>query len=84
LYLKNLYKKLEQGIEEGDFALLDLMHHYTSGMKAVYTQETLDSMLIIRQSLGGAGYSAWSGIPRQIEEYSPLVTLEGDNTVMAQ
>jgi len=53
-------------------------------MKAVYTQETLDSMLIIRQSLGGAGYSAWSGIPRQIEEYSPLVTLEGDNTVMAQ
>tara|TARA_B110000285_G_C14493780_1_gene325109 strand:+ start:165 stop:302 length:138 start_codon:yes stop_codon:yes gene_type:complete len=44
----------------------------------------IDGMLVARQSVGGAGYSAWSGIPRQIEEYSPLVTLEGDNTVMAQ
>jgi len=41
-------------------------------------------MILIRQSLGGAGYSAWSGIPYLIEDYSPEVTFEGDNTVMAQ
>ena len=50
----------------------------------MYSQETNDSQYVIRQSIGGAGYSAWSGIPRQIEDYSPVVTYEGDNTVMAQ
>lgn len=44
----------------------------------------MESLLLIRQSLGGAGYSAWSGIPKYIDEYSPTVTFEGDNTVMAQ
>lgn len=38
---------------------------------------------MIRQSLGGAGYTAWSGLPALIEDYSPTVTYEGDNTVMA-
>ena len=60
------------------------MHHFTSGMKSVFTQECWDSLILIRQSLGGAGYSAWSGIPHLIENYSPSTTFEGDNTVMAQ
>lgn len=38
----------------------------------------------MRQSLGGAGYTAWSGLPKLIEDYSPNVTFEGDNTVMSQ
>ena len=38
----------------------------------------------IRQSVGGAGYSAWSMLPRVIEDCSPYVTFEGDNTVMLQ
>lgn len=37
-----------------------------------------------RQSIGGAGYSAWSNIPFLIKEYSPVVTFEGDNTLMSQ
>jgi len=53
-------------------------------MKAVYTQHFVDGMYVIRQSLGGAGYSAWSAIPQIIEDTSPTVTYEGDNTVMAQ
>lgn len=81
--LRDQYEKLLEGIKNDNFDLLDLMHHLTSGMKAVYTQEVFDGLINIRQSLGGAGYSAWSGIPRFIEDYSPLVTLEGDNTVMA-
>ena len=70
-------------IKKQNFKNLDLLHHYTSGMKSVYTQNVYDSLLQIRQSIGGAGYSAWSGIPRMIEDYSPQVTFEGDNTVMA-
>jgi len=41
-------------------------------------------LYLIRQSIGGAGYSAWSGMQEIIQEYSPDVTFEGDNTVMAQ
>jgi acyl-CoA oxidase len=66
-----------------NFSMLPLMHHLSAGMKAVITQETLDALFIIRQSLGGAGYSAWSGFTRAIDDYGPMVTFEGDNTVMS-
>jgi len=70
-------------IKEDKFDLLDVCHHFSSGLKSVHTDEAYYGMIQIRQALGGAGYSTWSGIPRLIEEYSPVVTFEGDNTVMA-
>jgi len=70
-------------IKNHKFELLDLLHHYTAGMKAVFTQDATEGGYIIRQSVGGAGYTAWSAIPRYIDDYSPMVTFEGDNTVMA-
>jgi acyl-CoA oxidase len=83
-YLNSTFKQLMEDMKTSNFELLDLTHHLTSGMKSVYTQEAVDNLIIVRQSLGGAGFSAWSGIPRLIEDYSPNVTFEGDNTVMAQ
>ena len=80
----DMYVQFCDDVMNNDFKLLDLMHHYTSGMKSVFTQECWDSLILIRQSLGGAGYSAWSAIPHLIENYSPSTTFEGDNTVMAQ
>ena len=71
-------------IKSEKFDLLDQLHHFTSGMKSVYSQTTMDGIFAVRQSIGGAGYSAWSGIPWIIDEFSPVVTYEGDNTVMAQ
>ena len=65
------FKQLLKDIKKQNFKNLDLLHHYTSGMKSVFTQDTYDGLLQIRQSLGGGGYSAWSGIPRLIEDYSP-------------
>lgn len=79
-----IYNTLIEKLKKGDYSLLELSHHYLAGMKSVYTQETNDKLYVIRQSLGGAGYSAWSGIPRLIDDWSPSVTYEGDNTVMAQ
>lgn len=70
--------------ENGDFSMLNVMHHLTSGMKSVNTQMTVDGLMDIRQALGGAGYSSWSAIPTYFDDFSPLVTFEGDNTVMAQ
>ena len=77
------YEQLMKDIKKQNFKGLDVLHHLTSGMKSVYSQETNDAQYVIRQSIGGAGYTAWSGIPRQIEDFSPQVTYEGDNTVMA-
>ena len=31
------YEQLLEGIKKEDFSLLDLMHHFTSGMKSVFT-----------------------------------------------
>ena len=47
-YVYNTYLKLVEGVKTGDFELLDVMHHYTSGMKSVFTQETWDSLISIR------------------------------------
>jgi acyl-CoA oxidase len=63
---------------------MDKLHHFTSGMKSVYTQTAMDGLLAARQSVGGAGYTAWSGLPFLVDDFSPCVTYEGDNTVMAQ
>ena len=43
-----------------------------------------ESIDLIRANCGGAGFSAWSTLPQQLSDYSPVPTYEGDNTVMAQ
>ena len=83
-HLANHFFNLLDSIDKKDFKLLDLVHHYSSGMKSVYTQDQVDGAYVIRQSLGGAGYSGWSGIPEIIEDKNPEVSFEGDNMVMAQ
>jgi len=79
-----MYEQLIEDIKVEKFELLDILHHLSSGMKATFSQITNDGMFTIRQSLGGAAYSAWSGIPAIIEGFNPTVTFEGDNTVMLQ
>ena len=81
-FLNSQYREMISQIDKGNFKLLDLVHHYSCGMKSLYTQTSFDGLLTIRQSIGGAGFSAWSTIPRVIDDYSPNPTFEGDNTVM--
>mgnify|MGYP000594688017 CR=1 FL=1 len=76
--------QLIEDIKVNKYDLLDYCHHYSSGMKSVYTQDAFDGIVAIRQACGGAAFSAWSGLPELIEGYSPNTTFEGDNTVMAQ
>lgn len=70
-HIVDKFNQLLKEIKKQNFKNLDLLHHYTSGMKSVFTQDCYDGLLQIRQSLGGGGYSAWSGIPKLIEDYSP-------------
>ena len=79
----NRYQKLCKDVKTGNYDDLEVMHHLLSGMKSVCSQLAMDGLMTIRQSLGGAGYSAWSGIPFLIDDFSPVPTFEGDNTVMA-
>ena len=66
-----------------DFSSLEMLHHLSSGYKAVYTRLAKDGMEIVRQSCGGAGFSQYSGLPILCEEYAPNITFEGDNILMA-
>jgi hypothetical protein len=31
------YKEMMVGVEKNDFEMLDLIHHYSAGMKAIFT-----------------------------------------------
>ena len=44
-YVNKMYRKLMVDIKNNDFGVLDILHHFTSGMKAVYTQECMDGAL---------------------------------------
>ena len=58
------------------------MHIILSGCKANYTENIMYYLELCRIACGGHGYSHYSSLPRLIEEYKPMVTLEGENTVM--
>ena len=79
-----IYDKLLDDIKRGKYDDLEVMHHLSAGMKSIYSQICQDALFVIRQSIGGAGYSAWSGIPYLIDDFSHNTTVEGDNTLMAQ
>ena len=78
------YFNLLDDVKNEKFDGVEEMHHLSSGFKSLCTQRAMDGLMLIRQSIGGAGYTAWSGIPSIITDFSSAVTYEGDNTVMAQ
>lgn len=82
-YMNDLLQVTLKQIENGEFKKLDLMHHLTSALKAVQTQDSYEGTERLRQSIGGAGYSGWAGLAGEIHLFSPCITFEGDNTVMA-
>jgi acyl-CoA oxidase len=54
---------MNKELKEGKFKTLDLLHHFTSGMKSLYSQMCYDGIELIRVNCGGAGYSVWSLLP---------------------
>ena len=61
---------------------MDMQHHLGSGFKALYSDYAYYGIDKVRVNCGGAGFSAWSGLPYLFQMYSPNTTYEGDNTVM--
>ena len=50
--------------------------------KAFYSELVLKGMDTCRLSCGGHGFSQYSRLPHIIQQFSPIVTLEGENTVL--
>ena len=60
--IKNLNKESDTNILNENFKLLPMLHHFTSGMKAIASEMMYNGLDQLRQSCGGAGFSLASGI----------------------
>lgn len=80
--IKELDKINVENCQKEDFTLMPDLHAILSGCKAVYTWTTLFGGERVRQACGGHGYSQYSGIPGILQEFSPMATYEGENTVL--
>ena len=47
-YLLREYRQLMEDIKKSKYDRLDICHHFTSGMKSVFTQDVYDGLLLIR------------------------------------
>ena len=61
-----------------------MLHHFTSGLKAVATEACYNGIDEMRQSCGGAGFLISSGIASIWREVTPFPTYEGVNVVLLQ
>ena len=69
-------------VESRVFTRLDPMHHILSGFKSLFSSMSLNDAEEARRCCGGAGYQSNSGFTNIIQHINPIVTYEGENTVM--
>lgn len=76
--------KSNKMIMEDDYKLLDVLHHFTSGLKALGAEMCYVGIDQMRQACGGAGFLSSSGISSLWEDVAPFSTYEGVNVLMYQ
>jgi alkylation response protein AidB-like acyl-CoA dehydrogenase len=62
--------------------MLDILHHFTSGIKAVATHYGYYGIDELRQACGGAGFTAASQIGDFWPDFAHTITAEGVYVVM--
>ena len=82
--VKAMYFESLRRVENGDFKLLDILHHLSSGIKAFSTEKCYSGCDEMRQACGGAGFLLSSGVADWWGDLAPYPTFEGVNTVMFQ
>lgn len=82
--VENTYQKVLKDIKKGDFTGIGDLHALVSGMKSLSTDLCYRGIEVLRQCCGGAGFSLHSGIAHLVLDYAPQITVEGENSVMAQ
>ncbi|KAI5452912.1 fatty-acyl coenzyme A oxidase [Naganishia albida] len=92
LILTKMYNELTEAmetLEPGDPNLKDVLsklketHSTSAGLKAFCTWACLETIDKCRQSCGGHGYSAYSGLPNMYADFAVQCTWEGDNTILS-
>lgn len=78
----NMQSNIE--VEKGNFKLLDICHHFTSGMKALCTDMSYKGTDECRQSAGGYGFHLASGLVTGFTEHAVMPTFEGVNVILYQ
>lgn len=90
--LQRMYEDMTQSLDRLKPTDPDLMetlaklketHATSAGLKAFCTWSTLDTIEKCRQACGGHGYSAYSNLPAQFNDFAVQCTWEGDNTILA-
>lgn len=61
-------------LASGDTSSLAEMHATTSGLKVLISTIGINDIEIARRSMGGHGYSAFSGLGKLYAEYLPSAT----------
>lgn len=69
--------------EKQDFSMMKDCHATLCGTKSFYSSEADTGVNKARLACGGHGYLSYSGFTNVWREFSPTVTYEGDNTIMA-
>ncbi|KAF9926053.1 fatty-acyl coenzyme A oxidase [Mortierella alpina] len=87
----NLYEELMHELESTQpddpsmQTVLDTLketHATSAGLKAFCTWGTLNAIEACRQTLGGHGYSAYTGLASTYNDFAVHCTWEGDNTIL--
>ena len=82
--LAQLELQSSKEVANGSFKLLDILHHFSSGMKALGTDLCYIGMDQLRQACGGAGFLLSSGVADIWADSAPYPTFEGVNVIMYQ
>ena len=70
--------------KEGNFDLLGILHHLSSGLKAYVTDYAYIAIDELRQACGGAGYHIASGVATNSLNTAALLIADGVSVVMIQ
>ena len=70
----NSYSKLSERLVRNDMSLLAGMHAVTSGLKVLVTTTSVEDIEVARRSMGGHGYSAFSGLGLLYANHVPSAT----------
>ncbi|ORX61404.1 acyl-CoA oxidase [Hesseltinella vesiculosa] len=87
LMYNNMMVRLD-GAREGDKDLDEVIealketHSTSAGLKAFCTWNCLSTIEQCRQSCGGHGYSAYTGLAAMYQDFAVQCTWEGDNTIL--
>ncbi|KAI0236459.1 fatty-acyl coenzyme A oxidase [Massospora cicadina] len=82
--LQDQVESLSKGTSD-QAAVLDSLkevHATSAGLKAFGTWATLSLIEECRQTLGGHGYSAYTGLSSMYQDFAIQCTWEGDNTIL--